>query len=644
LETKYRDIECKDQHYIMTSSNKEAIEDGPAFPPANATTEEEQSFYKTDQFRMRSMKVSHPFAFSVDPPGFPRLSHLSLSPFHLSQITTPSNYYSQLTDNLPPSLLHISLYTHIQIVPCSKRFTHDWTECPYAHPQEKARRRDPRLYNYTGIACPSMKKEGACAFGDHCPYAHNVFEYWLHPTRYRTQLCNDGTNCHRKICFFAHSLDELRVPACKPFVSPESLAGAAASAATDTELQQQQQQQKATSPSGMMFAPPPQQQHHADGVGVRESLDVLLSASPTVIHSPENFSQHAARMATPFEAPAESTRFSSGSATSYASSEAAAAAGKRARSPATAAEKITTASASGGERVLSSQEEQVVDMVTNMLAQDRLSAVQAASILQQMLPESSLATLQTRLLGGGATPSSPGGGALLHQQQQQQQHQSFAAVAATSLGGGGQKDLPQQMDARESLDSGRSSFDRVMMMSENGGGGTPRKSYDTMMVTDVAPPPAHPQYWLQQQQTQQHQPPDHYNPQPMQPMQQSSLFPVPEAFPMINVPRRSFNAGPGGTTTTTTTTNNNNGLRKSTGSIDLDLPPFPGAGGAGFLTKEGLDREFGRLGFDKIINHTTGGGGGAYGGNDNGTGNTEPEQGSNPFASILYESPSGGQG
>ena len=128
---------------------------------------------------------------------------------------------------------------------------------------------------------PPLLQEGCCAFGDHCPYAHNVFEYWLHPTRYRTQLCNDGSNCKRKICFFAHrcarggsagrycmlprphrlhiptclrparlwppahtvlappppslSLDELRVPACKPFVSPEALASAAAAAAADAE-------------------------------------------------------------------------------------------------------------------------------------------------------------------------------------------------------------------------------------------------------------------------------------------------------------------------------------------------------------------------------------------------------------------------
>jgi hypothetical protein len=181
------------------------------------------------------------------------------------------------------------------VLPCSKRYVHDWTECPYAHPQEKARRRDPRLHNYTGIACPSMKKasgavvgylaqvlaahflvdscdpwrpaslpvacssvsmtlikassdplcstpsvarlchawvlasptpdiavlgnpchlqEGCCAFGDHCPYAHNVFEYWLHPTRYRTQLCNDGSNCKRKICFFAHRCGVAGLPGC----------------------------------------------------------------------------------------------------------------------------------------------------------------------------------------------------------------------------------------------------------------------------------------------------------------------------------------------------------------------------------------------------------------------------------------------
>ncbi len=29
----------------------------------------------------------------------------------------------------------------------------------------------------------SNMQEGTCVRGDNCPYAHNVFEYWLHPTR-----------------------------------------------------------------------------------------------------------------------------------------------------------------------------------------------------------------------------------------------------------------------------------------------------------------------------------------------------------------------------------------------------------------------------------------------------------------------------
>jgi hypothetical protein len=64
-----------------------------------------------------------------------------------------------------------------------------------------------------------------CPRGDTCPYAHNVFECWLHPSRYRTPLCNDGINCKRTVCFFAHTLEELRVPSCKP-VLPDSATAA----------------------------------------------------------------------------------------------------------------------------------------------------------------------------------------------------------------------------------------------------------------------------------------------------------------------------------------------------------------------------------------------------------------------------------
>ncbi|KAA8521314.1 hypothetical protein F0562_011987 [Nyssa sinensis] len=93
---------------------------------------------------------------------------------------------------------------------CARGRSHDWTECPYAHPGEKARRRDPRKFHYSGTACPEFRK-GLCRKGDSCEFAHGVFECWLHPARYRTQPCKDGTHCRRRVCFFAHTPDQLRV-------------------------------------------------------------------------------------------------------------------------------------------------------------------------------------------------------------------------------------------------------------------------------------------------------------------------------------------------------------------------------------------------------------------------------------------------
>ncbi|XP_059274960.1 zinc finger CCCH domain-containing protein 20-like [Lycium ferocissimum] len=93
---------------------------------------------------------------------------------------------------------------------CARGRSHDWTECPYAHPGEKARRRDPLKYHYSGTSCPDFRK-GNCKKGDACEYAHGVFECWLHPARYRTQPCKDGTHCRRRVCFFAHTPEQLRV-------------------------------------------------------------------------------------------------------------------------------------------------------------------------------------------------------------------------------------------------------------------------------------------------------------------------------------------------------------------------------------------------------------------------------------------------
>lgn len=35
--------------------------------------------------------------------------------------------------------------------------------------------------------------------------------YWLHPQRFKTELCQFGPKCNRTVCFYAHSMDDLRV-------------------------------------------------------------------------------------------------------------------------------------------------------------------------------------------------------------------------------------------------------------------------------------------------------------------------------------------------------------------------------------------------------------------------------------------------
>ncbi|CAI9117885.1 OLC1v1019373C1 [Oldenlandia corymbosa var. corymbosa] len=94
---------------------------------------------------------------------------------------------------------------------CLSCKVHDWTECPYAHKGEKARRRDPLKYRYSATPCSEIRKAGRCPEGNSCEFAHGVFETWLHPERYRTRPCRDGTTCTRRVCFFAHTADQFRV-------------------------------------------------------------------------------------------------------------------------------------------------------------------------------------------------------------------------------------------------------------------------------------------------------------------------------------------------------------------------------------------------------------------------------------------------
>ncbi|KAJ4977414.1 hypothetical protein NE237_002520 [Protea cynaroides] len=112
-------------------------------------------------------------------------------------------------DNDPYSSDDFRMY-EFKVRRCMRSRSHDWTDCPFAHPGEKARRRDPRRYHYSGNVCTDFRR-GGCRRGDACEFAHGVFECWLHPARYRTQACKDGKNCKRKVCFFAHTPRQLRV-------------------------------------------------------------------------------------------------------------------------------------------------------------------------------------------------------------------------------------------------------------------------------------------------------------------------------------------------------------------------------------------------------------------------------------------------
>ncbi|XVF02034.1 hypothetical protein REPUB_Repub04eG0141400 [Reevesia pubescens] len=105
---------------------------------------------------------------------------------------------------------HFRMY-EFKVRRCTRSRSHDWTDCPFAHLGEKARRRDPRRYCYSSTVCSDFRRGGGCPRGDDCDFAHGVFECWLHPTRYRTEACKDGKNCKRKVCFFAHSSRELRL-------------------------------------------------------------------------------------------------------------------------------------------------------------------------------------------------------------------------------------------------------------------------------------------------------------------------------------------------------------------------------------------------------------------------------------------------
>ncbi|XVF73633.1 hypothetical protein PTKIN_Ptkin12aG0217700 [Pterospermum kingtungense] len=161
---------------------------------------------------------SSPTLSSLENGSPPSPSNLTSSPMASKFIDIPVNKIEKKEYPVDPSIPDIknSIYAtdefrmfSFKIRPCSRAYSHDWTECPFVHPGENARRRDPRKYHYSCVPCPDFRK-GACRRGDMCEYAHGVFESWLHPAQYRTRLCKDGTSCNRRVCFFAHTTEELR--------------------------------------------------------------------------------------------------------------------------------------------------------------------------------------------------------------------------------------------------------------------------------------------------------------------------------------------------------------------------------------------------------------------------------------------------
>ncbi|GJT00569.1 retrovirus-related pol polyprotein from transposon TNT 1-94 [Tanacetum coccineum] len=93
------------------------------------------------------------------------------------------NFESKREYHVDPSLPKIKNSTYsdkfmmysFKVVPCSHVHFHIWEECPFFHPGESARRRDPHKYPYSCVPCPKFRK-GTCRSGDLCEYAHGTFE------------------------------------------------------------------------------------------------------------------------------------------------------------------------------------------------------------------------------------------------------------------------------------------------------------------------------------------------------------------------------------------------------------------------------------------------------------------------------------
>ena len=72
------------------------------------------------------------------------------------KVRTPNVRLQRLSTTSSSAGSH--LHWILQVEKCPKQRPHDWTQCPFAHPGERACRRDPRHFSYSGAACAEFRR------------------------------------------------------------------------------------------------------------------------------------------------------------------------------------------------------------------------------------------------------------------------------------------------------------------------------------------------------------------------------------------------------------------------------------------------------------------------------------------------------
>ncbi|KAJ4971007.1 hypothetical protein NE237_004106 [Protea cynaroides] len=85
---------------------------------------------------------------------------------------------------------------------CMHSRSNDWTDCPFANPGEKARRKDPQRYHYSGNVCTDFWR-GGCHHGDACEFVHGVLSAGFTRRGIACKLVRMGRTVSRR---FASSL------------------------------------------------------------------------------------------------------------------------------------------------------------------------------------------------------------------------------------------------------------------------------------------------------------------------------------------------------------------------------------------------------------------------------------------------------